>query len=65
MATRRLPHHARTTRSARGVTVVEYGLIVALIALAAIITAIALGLVELPSSAASSEPEVTWEVGPR
>ena len=43
MATRRLPHHARTTRSERGVTVVEYGLIVALIALAAIITAIALG----------------------
>ena len=43
MATRRLPRHARTTRSARGVPVVEYGLIVALIALAAIITASALG----------------------
>lgn len=42
MATRRLPHHHRTTRAERGVTVVEYGLIVALIALAAIITIIAL-----------------------
>ena len=43
MATRRLPRHARTARSERGVTVVEYGLIVALIALAATITVIALG----------------------
>ena len=43
MATRRLLRHARATRSERGVTVVEYGLIVALIALAATITVIALG----------------------
>ena len=43
MATRRVPHHRRPRRAEEGVTVVEYGIIVALIAAAAILTAIALG----------------------